>query len=305
MPTDIDGIEQVSSSGGGGGGGPVTIADGADVAEGTQADINWPGFGNGTVISILKKIASLFISGITATQGQGNNFPTLSGWEQFISDGTGSGIAKINTATPGATDAALTVRNIPSGIQPTTNTNIDVALSTRLKPADTLTKVATVDTITNPVAITAAALPLPTGAAIEAGHLATIDTKSPVLGQALAASSVPVVLTAAQITTLTPPAAITGFALEAGNLASIKAKTDNLDVLLSTRLKPADTLAGITLVGTLSTITNPVTVTPPTLTKGTQGATGFSIQDLKDAGRNTRIFMLDAITAAPAIEALA
>jgi hypothetical protein len=26
-------------------------------------------------------------------------------------------------------------------------------------------------------------------------------------------------------------------------------------------------------------------VTPPTLTKGTQGATGFSVQDLKDAGR--------------------
>jgi hypothetical protein len=43
--------------------------------------------------------------------------------------------------------------------------------------------------------------------------LKSIDTKTPVLGQALAASSVPVVLTAAQITTLTPPATITGFAL--------------------------------------------------------------------------------------------
>lgn len=48
-------------------------------------------------------------------------------------------------------------------------------------------------------------------------------------------------------------------ALESGgNLASIKSKTDNLDVLLSTRLKPADTLAAITTVGT---ITNPVAVT--------------------------------------------
>jgi hypothetical protein len=28
-------------------------------------------------------------------------------------------------------------------------------------------------------------------------------------------------------------------------------------------------------------------ITPPTLTKGTQGATGFSVQDLKDAGRTT------------------
>ena len=43
----------------------------------------------------------------------------------------------------------------------------------------------------------------------------SIDSKIPALGQALAASSVPVVLTAAQITTLTPPAAITGFATSA------------------------------------------------------------------------------------------
>ena len=46
------------------------------------------------------------------------------------------------------------------------------------------------------------------------GHLASIDTKTPALGQALAAASVPVVLTTAQLTTLTPPAAITGFALD-------------------------------------------------------------------------------------------
>lgn len=43
-------------------------------------------------------------------------------------------------------------------------------------------------------------------------------------------------------------------------LALIKAKTDNLDVLLSTRLKPADTLVGVTTVGTVTTITNTVPV---------------------------------------------
>lgn len=47
-----------------------------------------------------------------------------------------------------------------------------------------------------------------------------------------------------------------------------------------------------------------VIITPPTLTKGTQGAQGFSIQRLNDAGRNTRIFMLDAFVAAPAVEAV-
>lgn len=65
--------------------------------------------------------------------------------------------------------------------------------------------------------ISAASLPLPSGAATSAKQdtgntsVASIDTKTPALGQALAAASVPIVLTAAQITTLTPPAAITGF----------------------------------------------------------------------------------------------
>ena len=56
--------------------------------------------------------------------------------------------------------------------------------------------------------------PLPVSATIDTTGLATdatdtstasIDSKTPALGQALAAASVPVVLTAAQITTLTPP----------------------------------------------------------------------------------------------------
>lgn len=49
---------------------------------------------------------------------------------------------------------------------------------------------------------------LPTGAATET-TLAAINTKTPALGQALAASSTPVVLTAAQITTLTPLSTVT------------------------------------------------------------------------------------------------
>lgn len=57
--------------------------------------------------------------------------------------------------------------------------------------------------------------------------LSNIDTKTPALGQALAAASSPVVLPASQITALTPPAAISGFNLEATQLL-IKAKTDNI-----------------------------------------------------------------------------
>tara|TARA_R110000868_G_scaffold148399_7_gene370319 strand:- start:70 stop:1002 length:933 start_codon:yes stop_codon:yes gene_type:complete len=52
-----------------------------------------------------------------------------------------------------------------------------------------------------------------TGVATEL-TLASVDTKTPALGQALAAYSVPVILPSATITTLTPPAAISGFATD-------------------------------------------------------------------------------------------
>lgn len=58
--------------------------------------------------------------------------------------------------------------------------------------------------------VSATALPLPTGASTSVlqttgnASLNSIDTKTPALGQALAAGSTPVVLTAAQVATLTP-----------------------------------------------------------------------------------------------------
>lgn len=67
--------------------------------------------------------------------------------------------------------------------------------------------------VTQPISATA--LPLPSGASTSAlqttgnTSVASIDTKTPALGQALAAASVPVVLPAAQITTLTPLTSVT------------------------------------------------------------------------------------------------
>jgi len=90
-------------------------------------------------------------------------------------DGAGNALAS-STSTPSGTEQALIVRNIPSGTQ----------------------------------AVSAVALPLPTGASTSAlqtsgnASLTSLDAKAPALGQALSAASVPVVLTAAQITTLTP-----------------------------------------------------------------------------------------------------
>lgn len=72
-------------------------------------------------------------------------------------------------------------------------------------------------TVVGTVPVSASSLPLPTGAATETtlGAIKTDVDKIPAQGQALAGASMPVVLPAAQITTLTPPAAITGFLQDA------------------------------------------------------------------------------------------
>jgi hypothetical protein len=93
-------------------------------------------------------------------------------------------------------------------------------------------------------------------------------------------------------------------AVKAASTAAVAADPAQV-VAISPNNSVAVTIAAtlpVTLTST--TITGTVAVTPPTLTKGTQGATGFSVQDLHDAGRNTRIFMLDAYTAAPLVEAV-
>jgi hypothetical protein len=89
-----------------------------------------------------------------------------------------------------------------------------------------------------PIVLTAAQLATLTPPAAQAnfaletgGNLASIATSTgriPAQGQALSAASMPVVLPAAQITTLTPPAAITGFAL-AANQTGGNQKTQIVD----------------------------------------------------------------------------
>lgn len=54
---DVPTLEWVKDTGGGSGGGAVTVADGADVAQGAKADVAWVS-GDGTVIAILKTIAA-------------------------------------------------------------------------------------------------------------------------------------------------------------------------------------------------------------------------------------------------------
>lgn len=103
--------------------------------------------------------------------------------------------------------------------------------------------------VSGTVPVSAVSLPLPSGAATsgkqdtEIASLASLDSKAPALGQALAAASVPVVLTAAQLSTLTPPAAITGFLTESdfdtktGGLTETAPATDTASSGLNGRLQ--------------------------------------------------------------------
>ena len=52
----------ITSGGGGGGGGAVTVADGADVTQGSIGDSPWSGTGNGTLDAIMKAIYNAAIS---------------------------------------------------------------------------------------------------------------------------------------------------------------------------------------------------------------------------------------------------
>lgn len=146
-----------------------------------------------------------------------------------------------------------------------TQTIAKVAATGQAAMADSLPVVIASDQSDVPVAVASSALP--TGAATETTlaavatetTLASIDGKVPDLGQALDTGSVPVVLTAAQITTLTPPAAISGFATEAKQPSLGTAGTASADVL---------TVQGIASMTALKTdasaTTQPISAAAPT-----------------------------------------
>lgn len=140
-----DGISTSGGGGGGGGGGAVTVADGADVAQGatgdaraTNATSSW------SVVALLKGI-------FNNTSGGGG------GGAVTVADGAdvtqGEKADAANTDSTSAWSVVSLLKGIwakLAGTLVTSNTNIDVALSTRLKPADTL---AAVTSITNTVTV--------------------------------------------------------------------------------------------------------------------------------------------------------
>ena len=104
------------------------------------------------------------------------------------------------------------------------------------------------------------------------GNIKAKTDNIPAQGQALAGASLPVVLTAAQISTLTPPAAISNFANETGgNLASIKTDVDKIP-----SQGQALAAASLPVVLTAAQVT---TLTPPTSVTVSQGtATNLKAQ---------------------------
>lgn len=178
----------------------------------------------------------------------GATFPAT-GTAIGVSDGTNMVALRLGQALAAASlpvilpSATITTLTPPTAAAIGTSVSTDLLIGTQLAGASVPVALpaATISTLTPPAAITNYALE--TG-----GNLGSIKTdvdKIPSQGQALAASSTPVVLTAIQTTTLTPPTA-----------AAIGTAT-SADLLIGTQL------AGASVPTALPTATI-TTLTPPT-----------------------------------------
>lgn len=101
---------------------------------------------------------------------------------------------------------------------------VDVGNTTLAVTQSGTWNIGTVTTITNSVAVTQSTSPWVVSCTVAncAINLSQVGGSSFALGQQLAAASLPIVLTASQLSTLTPPAAIANYALETGgNLATL------------------------------------------------------------------------------------
>lgn len=201
----------------------------------TTAQITAGDYGEKTIVYYWDPIGLAYAVGTQPAGGGGTGLTDA----QLRASAVPISAASLPLPTGASTSAAQTTGNASLSSIDTKTPALGQALAAAAVPV--VLTVIQQAALTPPVAIV--------GFALEAGHLATIDTstaKIPSQGQALAAASMPVVLPAAQITTLTPPAAITGFATE---------------TTLAGRLKPADTLAGVTTVTTVSTVTAVTAIT--------------------------------------------
>ena len=176
-----------------------------------------------------------------------------------------------------ATDSDIAIKDRASGfllhINSDGSINVDVVLTAAADSISSWTKDGTGNAITSTsnaldINIKSGTITLPTGAATSAlqttgnTSLSSIDTKTPALGQALAAASVPVVLTASQLSTLTPlstvavtqstsPWVVSGTVtanIGTTNGLALDSSLSTLNTSVNTLLKPASTLAAVTSI---------------------------------------------------------
>lgn len=240
------------SGGGGGSGGAVTIADGADVTQGSKTDaVAMTPASSWSVISLLKGMLTA-LQGVLKVDGSAVTQPVS--FSANIAQETGGHLASLDTKLPSlgqalsASSTPVVIASDQSSLPITISSlNIadgnDVALGAKADTpytgsgASTLISIAKgiysalvgtlkVDgsAVTQPVSL--ATTPLPVGAALDASVTA-MSSKIPALGQAVMASSLPVTLASDQPTlpvSFPTPQAIT---ITDGSLNTLGAKADS------------------------------------------------------------------------------
>lgn len=309
-------------------GAAVSIADGADVAQGAKADLVWDGITAGpSLVSIFKKIAlSGASAGLTDIQLRAVPVPVSGPLTdaQLRASAVPVSVAALPLPAGAATEATLALPQIATG------TAVG-ALKHQVVGAQANASAPTWTEATfNPLSQTLAG-------ALRIGG--TVTATGPLTDAQLRASAVPVTLASTTITgtvdvsdraarllgvvaSITNPVAVTGTFFQATQPVSLAAAVDVSDraarllgVVDKGKIWDGTNTAAVKAASTAAVATDPalvvavspnnvIPVSAPTLTKGTQGANGWSVQNLRDAGRNTRIFMLDAFVAAPLVEAV-
>lgn len=248
------------------------------------------------------------------------DIPTLEFVEMLQPTGGGGGIADTVTVS------GVVHVDDNAGSLTVDNPNLDVALSTRLKPADTLAAVSTVGTITNvvhvddnlgsltvdnpnlDVALSTRLKPADTLAAVTTvgsiGSVVHIDDNagSLTVDGSVSVSNFPATQAVSIGAVVHVDDNATTLSVDDG-AGSLTIDSPNLDVALSTRLKPADTL---TKVATVDTITNVVHIddNAGSLTvDGSVGVTG-NVTVVQPTGSNLHVVVDTAPTTAVTVASL-
>jgi hypothetical protein len=206
--TDFTIFHDTGGTGGGGGGGAVTIANGADVAEGSVGDAAWVS-GNGTVISLLKNIANSSSSGGAVTIADGADVAEGATADVAYVSGSGTTISLLKGIFA---KLATIITNLGSPFQAGGSIGNTTFASTQGTSPWVVSGTVTANAGTN---LNTSALALD----------ATVTARLNTLGQKVMASSAPVVIASDQsavpisgTVTTTPPAnASTNIAQVGGN----------------------------------------------------------------------------------------